>query len=101
MTEEFDIKKLSEYLFWDVDINKLNSVKNKSLIIQRVLDYGLYKDWQIIYKYYKIDEIAKTATKLRDLDKKSISFISLLSKIPKEAFLCYTMKQSMPKHWDF
>ena len=35
----------------------------------------------------------------RDLDIKSITFISLLSKIPKEKFLCYTTKQLNLKHW--
>ncbi len=95
------LNKLSKHLFWDVDITKLHIIKNKKLIIQRVLDYGLLKDWQIIYNYYQINEIAQTAIRLKDLDKKSISFISLLSKIPKEQFLCYTTKQLIPKHWDF
>ena len=98
---EKEINDLSEHLFWDVDRSKIDLKKNKKLLIQRVLDYGLIDDWQIIYDYYGIDEIAQTAATLRDLDKKSISFISLLSNIPEEEFLCYTTKQSIPKHWDF
>ena len=84
-----------------MDITNLNFTKNKKLIIQRVLDYGLIDDWQIILKVYGISEIAKTAITLRDLDKKSASFISLLSKIPQDQFLCYTSKQSIPEHLIF
>jgi len=92
---------LSEHLFWDVEINKISLEKNKPLIIQRVLDYGLISDWYKIYNYYGIKEIAEIAITLKDLDKKSASFISLLSKTKKELFLCYTTKQSIPKHWNF
>ena len=67
---------LSQHLFWDADISNLDFEKSKKLIIQRVLDYGLINDWQIIYKEYGIQEIAKTAVSLRDLDIKSASFIS-------------------------
>jgi len=101
MQEKIKIESFSEHLFWDVDRNKLDFEKNKQFIIERILDYGLINDWNIIYNYYGIKKIAKISTKLRNLDKKSISFISTLSKIPKENFLCYTMKQSTPKHWDF
>ena len=95
------LNNFSKHLFWDVSILNLDLQKNKKQIIQRVLDYGLISDWQIIYNYYGINEIAKTALTIRDLDKKTVSFISLLSKIPKEKFLCYTMQQSIPKHWNF
>ncbi len=95
------LKTLSAHLFWDVDISILDFNKNKKLIIHRVLDYGLLTDWHIILNLYGIKEISKTATTIRDLDKKSMSFVSLLSKIPKEKFLCYTTKQSNPRHWDF
>lgn len=91
----------SGHLFWDVDINKLCFEKNRKFIIHRVLDYGLINDWQIISAYYGIDQIAEVAITIKDLDKKAMTFISLLSKIPKENFLCYTTQQSIPKHWNF
>jgi hypothetical protein len=79
----------------------LNFDKNRKLIIQRVLDYGLISDWHILVKTYGISEIAKTAVSLRNLDKKSASFVSLLSKIPQEQFLCYSSKQPIPEHLNF
>jgi len=95
------VRNLSPHLFWDVDVTSLDFDKSRKLIIQRVLDYGLITDWQILLKTYGIAEIAKTAITLRDLDKKSASFVSLLSKIPIEQFLCYTSKLSSPEHLIF
>lgn len=95
------IKDLSKHLFWDTELKKLDFEKNKKIIISRVLDYGLINDWKIIYKYYGIKRIAEITMTIRNLDKKSVSFIASLSKIPIEKILCYTTKQSIPKHWDF
>lgn len=92
---------MSSHLFWDVDSNDLDFNRSKKFIIQRVLDYGLIDDWQIIFKLYGISEIAKIAIMLKNLDKKSASFISLISNIPQEQFLCYTSKQSIPEHLNF
>jgi hypothetical protein len=95
------ISEFSPHLFWDVDKNSLSFEKSKKLIIQRVLEYGMLTDWKIIKHQYGIKEIAETALHLKELDKRSASFISTLSKIPKEKFLCYITKPSIPKHWNF
>ena len=95
------LSNLSKHLFWEVNVHELDSQKNKKQIIRKVLNYGLLRDWQIISNYYGINEIAKAALTIRDLDEKTISFISLLSNIPKEKFSCYTTKQLIPKHWNF
>ena len=92
------LEDLSRHLFWDVNINELDIQKNRKQIIHRVLDYGLMDDWYIIQNYYGVKEIAEIALTIKDLDKKSASFISLISKIPKEKFLCY---QSTQRHWNF
>jgi len=99
MNQQVSISDFSKHLFWDIDRTKLDFEKNKRTIIQKVLDYGLINDWKIIYNYYGIDKIANTMLDIRDLDEKSASFISFLSNIPKEKFLCYTTKQSNLEHW--
>jgi hypothetical protein len=91
--------KFSKHLFWDVDASKLDAERSKKLIVHRVLEYGTLKDWQLIYVRYGIGEIAKIALSIKDLDIKVASFVSLLSDIPKEKFLCYSTKPLTPKHW--
>jgi hypothetical protein len=97
----FLISGLSSHLFWDIDKNVIDPIKNKKWIIGRVLSYGLISDWKLIYNYYGLSEIAQTAVQIKDLDKKSVSFISALTNIPLENFICYTITQSNQKHWNF
>lgn len=75
---EFDINKLSKHLFWDIDKNKIDADKNKKLIINRVVDYGLISDWlyisscdNIISHFYNIKylNIARYKKKFFDLKK--------------------------------
>jgi len=99
--KNLNIKSLSSHLFWDVNADTLIFDENKAFIVKRVLDYGLMKDWNLLYKNLGISEIAKIALNIKDLDPRSLSFISSLSKIPKEEFRCYTFQQSIPSHWNF
>jgi len=95
------IPNFSKHLFWDVDSTHINQDKNDKYIIKKVLQYGLFKDWQLLQTFYGIDKITEIAVKIRDLDKKTIAFLSLISNTPKHKFVCYTTKQSTPKHWNF
>lgn len=95
------IEILSGHLFWDVDRSTVDTNKNSSFIIKKVLQYGTFKDWLILREFYGLDKIIDAAKKIRDLDKKTASFLSLIADIPKNSFVCYTIKQSTPKHWNF
>jgi hypothetical protein len=101
LTSQINVSQLSAHLFWDIDQSKIDFDKNKKWLIRRVLEYGLLNDWLLIKNYYGLKEIGRVAIRLRDLDAKSISFISVLTKIPQKKFLCYTLKYSKPGYWDF
>ena len=95
------ITSFSKNLFWDVDPGTINLESNSRYIIQRVLEYGRYNDWKLILSHYGIKVISDTATTLRSLDPKAVSFISAITNIPKEQFRCYTLGQSSQRHWSF
>lgn len=98
---EIKVEMLSPHLFWDVDKSKIDINKNKKWLIHRILEYGLLTDWILIEKYFGIKTITKLVMDMRDLDKKSISFISSLSKIPQTEFKCYNTQPSNPELWNF
>lgn len=100
MSEQVKISDFSPHLFWDVNAESLDWEKNKAQIIQRVLEYGLIHDWNILKEYYGIERIGEVCRDLRSLDAKSVNFISVLTGIPKESFRCYILKQSIPPHWN-
>jgi len=99
--QQIKISDFSPHLFWDVNKKNLDFEKHKTYIVNRVMQYGLYRDWKNIKQIYGLNQITEIAKNIRDLDKKSLAFLSLLSGEPKNAFRCYTQTQSMPKHWDF
>lgn len=96
-----DIQRLSPHLFWDVDVNRISWDEHKIFIVQRILEYGLFSDWININHHIGLKEIGEIATQIRNLDKKSLVFISTLSQIPITEFLCYSTQQSIPQHWNF
>ncbi|MFP4556422.1 MAG: DUF6922 domain-containing protein [Bacteroidales bacterium] len=97
----WDISQFSKHLFWDVDISTLSQNKNKPFIVKRVLEYGLLSDWLLLNKYMTISEIAEEAKALKELDCKTLSFISTISRQPRSSFRCYTTKHSTSQHWNF
>lgn len=99
--KEITIKDFSPHLFWDTKVNSINLIRDKGFIIKRVLEYGFWRDWLLLKDYYGKREIGQTAKDFRELDPKSLTFISVKSQIPLEEFKCYTTKQLQPKHWNF
>jgi len=95
------INNLSKHLFWDVDLSAIDQEKNSKYIISKVIQYGLFTDWKQILAFYGTEKITNTARQIKSLDKKTASFIALLTNTPKKSFLCYTTEQSIPKHWNF
>lgn len=102
MNHQSDIlNSFSKHLFWDVDKSKIDQEKHANYIINSVLQYGLYIDWKILVNNYGLKEIINTAIKNKNLDKKTISFLALISNTPINKFVCFTTEQSTPKHWNF
>lgn len=103
MVDKIALKKpvelLSKHLFWDTPINQIEIEKNKGFIVHRVLEYGLWSDWQLIRKWNEIDQIGKLATQFRSLDPKALAFLVNITGIELNNFRCYTSKQLMKEHW--
>ena len=95
------INSLSNHLFWDVDLSGIDQEKNSKYIITKVLQYGLLTDWKQLLAFYGIEKITNTAMQIKGLDKKTASFLALITNTPKKSFLCYTTEQSTSKHWNF
>jgi len=95
-----DLKsRLSQWLFWDIDLSELNPEKHAGQIIEKVLTRGDITDWHEIREYYGLKRIAAEAKQLRYLDEITLNFVSQLFNIPKEEFRCYNMMQSHPGPW--
>lgn len=90
---------LSRVLFWETNYDKIDWDKNVRYVIERVMAYGHMSDWQAIRAYYGMNRIRDEMLQSRDLDRKTLNFLSCIFDIPKEQFRCYNIIQSNPGHW--
>ena len=95
------ILNLSPHIFWDVDVSTIDMEKNGVFVLQRVLQYGLLKDWLIIKSNLGLERIKSIAVQIPMLDDVSISFLSNLLHIEKSEFRCYKNKQSNQNYWNY
>jgi hypothetical protein len=93
------ISNLSPHIFWDVDVYSIDIEKNGVFVLQRVLQYGLLKDWLLIKSNLGIDKLRTYAIQIPTLDDVSISFLSNLLHIEKTEFKCYKNKQLNQNYW--
>lgn len=100
MNQEITINDFSEHLFWDVDLYGFDFEKHKVHLIQRVLEYGLKNDWNLLKEIYGLDTIKEVSLNLRSLDAVTLSYLSALFKIDKTKFRCYKHKQLFPTYWN-
>ncbi|HCX99932.1 MAG TPA: hypothetical protein DG754_07320 [Bacteroidales bacterium] len=95
------LKSINPQYFWDVDFSKLDPLKSKRLIIERVFALGTSKEIGHILEFYGRDIVLNELKNLKYLDPKTLNFISLFFNAPLQSFKCYTRKQSMTQHWNF
>jgi hypothetical protein len=84
--------QLSPVIFWDTDMAKIDWDKNFRYVIVKVVMYGTLEDWQQMVNYYGLEKIKQAVISERELDARSLSFLSCILEIPKEDFVCCTQK---------
>ena len=93
------ITDFSKHLFWDIDVSNLDFEKHKEFIVQRVLEYGLMKDFVLLINNLSLNQVKDIAINLKSLDDRTLNFISTITNTPLQDFRCYTLKQSQQTHW--
>ena len=92
---------LSRVLFWETDYDKIDWDNKARYVIERVVTFGFLEDWRAIQQYYGMERIKETVLQARDLDPKTLSFLSLIFNVPQEKFKCFTTIQYNPGHWAY
>ena len=92
---------LPSFLFWDVDMESIDKKKNARFIIRRVIQRGSLQDWIKIKDFYGLNFIRSEILLMRELDSKTLCFFSTYFEIPKKNFRCFSIQQSIPKHFAY
>ena len=100
MQNQIKISDFSKHLFWDVDLADFDFEKHKIHLINRVLEYGLIKDWKLLKEFYGLETIKEVSLNLRSLDAVTLSYLSAIFKIDKTEFRCYKHRQLYQTYWN-
>ena len=76
MISERDKQLLLEVL-WDTDIEKIDLLKNKRSIIERILVYGRPEHIEWLLKNYKDNDLVNAIKKSKNLDEKTKNYWSI------------------------
>lgn len=83
------IHTLSSYLFWDRNIDTLDLIEDRHLIMERVFTRGMENDERLVFALYDRNVIKDTIITIKNFDKKTLNYLSIIFGIPKEQFRCY------------
>ena len=100
MEKTITIDDFSKHLFWDVDLDGFDFEKHKVHLIQKVIEYGLINDWNLLKKVYGLETIKDVSLNLRSLDAVTLSYLSAIFKIDKTEFRCYKHRQLFQTYWN-
>jgi hypothetical protein len=81
--------QFSPHVFWNCDVKKLDALKHKKIIIERVIEYGLESDEILMWKLYGYNAIKKTAINDVNLNKDRLMYLSFMFNVKMSKFKCY------------
>jgi hypothetical protein len=76
-------------------MNELDYDNNKMFVMERVFTRGRENDEREVFRYYGEDVVKETVVKIKYLDGKTLSYLSVILRLPKRRFRCY--KKSLSK----
>jgi len=86
------ILQLTKAAFWNYDLNSFDYIRDKKIIIERILDAGLENDEIIMWKLYSYDDIKDIAVNMEYLDEDMVTYMAFILKINESEFKCYKKK---------
>ena len=93
--------ELRPALFWDVNIEEVDLVKHRSSVIERITNRGRLDEFRAMVKFYGRETVKNVVINVRYLDKRTLSYWSLIFDVPITEFRCYKLAQLNPEHWTY
>jgi len=86
------LSKLTGGLLWNMNIEKIDYLRDKKLIIERIIEAGLENDEIIMWKLYSYEDIKDVAINMENLHKDHVTYMAFVLKIDEKEFKCYEKK---------
>ncbi len=73
---------ISPHLLWEYDLDTFDFDKSRDIVIERVIQRGNLKDWQIAFEIYGKDALLHTAQYSKQLSERDRNFTKILINSP-------------------
>ena len=93
--------ELKKEWFWEAKFEEIDKQKHKDLIIQRVVDFGMWEDFLALLAYYGRQTCIQSLMKNTELTLRGVYFASHFFNKKLTDFTCYTRRQSIPIRFPF
>lgn len=74
--------EISPHLLWEYDLDSFDFDRSKAIVIERVIQRGNLKDWQLVLKAYGKDTLLHTAEHSKQLSERDRNFTKILLDSP-------------------
>jgi hypothetical protein len=95
-----DTPHLPKYLFWEVRHDTMDWRKASRFVVERILEYGQYQEWEEIIRFYGrrkvLHVLKKEAIYLMDCN---IERACAYFKLKREELRCYWRKKERQGFW--
>lgn len=93
--------KLRPNLFWDVNVEEMDLDRHRASVIERITNRGRLDEFRAMLQYYGRETVKNVLLQTRYLDKRTLSFCSLIFDAAITEFRCYKLAQLNPEHWNY
>lgn len=93
--EKYKDSQIFPTLLWEYDLKKFDFNKNRSLVVERVIERGTLKDFYAAIRFYGgLENFIKIIqNEVMNLSEFDINFVCSTFHLKKEELKCYTRKQ--------
>ncbi len=82
----------SPHLFWDTKAEQVDIEKHQTWLVKRVLEKGLWSDWQLLLDRIGKPKIRTAVRNMRDLNPQALSFACVALNLDPSQLRCSTLK---------
>jgi hypothetical protein len=79
-------------LLWNMNFEKIDYIRDKELIIERIIESGMENDEIIMWKLYSYEDIRNVAVNMENLHNDDIVYMASVLEINKTDFKAYGKK---------
>ncbi len=91
--------RLRMSLLWEYDIENIDWLRMRNIIVQRVIERGRPDDFYAILNKYSLDGVKQTIRQIPYLNKKDMSFVCTIFEMKKNELKCSTTERLKNQHW--